>query len=273
MKRHTLFLSLATAAALVLSACTITVEPGPPPPRSPDDTQTAENDFDIPVATYNLGAGADILVRVNVSTSSPALYLELDRNIDLEVFGASRSRIASSSSSAYFGRGESGLTTTAALDSQAVGVEVPCRGSCVILDQGTSSHYYVLITNTSGGAQSVALYAFGDTFADGGEPSNDVMATAPYIDLVAGDSGALEVLGDVDYWRVTGSPMGTILLFDPPPGDVGATLRVIGVAGGTVDSPDAFGQFEVRNGETIEVTSSNNRAAASASSIYYISRP
>lgn len=273
MKRHTLFLSLATAAALVLSACTITVEPGPPPPRSPDDTQTAANDDANPVATYNLGAGADILVRVNVTTSSPALYLELDRNIDLEVFSASRSRIASSSSSAYFGRGESGLTTTAALDSQAVTVQVPCRGSCVILDQGTSSHYYVLITNTSGGAQSVELFAFGDNFADGGEPGNDVMTTAPFIDLDAGDSGALEVLGDVDYWRVTGSAAGTVLVFDPPAADIGATLRVISTSGEVLDTPDASGEFQVFNGEIIEVTSSNNRAAASASSIYYISRP
>lgn len=274
MKRHTLIFSLAIAAALVLSACTITVEPGPPPPRQPDDTRTARNDSANPVTTYNIAAGADILVRIDVDTSSPALYLELNRDIDLEVFNASRNRIASASSRNFFGSGTTGLTTTAALEPQAVTVQVPCRGSCVILDQGTSSHYFLLIRNTSGSSQSVGLFAFGDTFADGLEPANDIASSAPFLDLNNGDSGALEVLGDVDFWRVTGAPAGgTSLLFSVTDPTIGATLRVRNVLGDVVDGPITSGSFTVFSGETIEVASATNRAAASARSFYAIHRP
>lgn len=274
MKRHTLFFSLAIAAALVLSACTITVEPGPPPPRQPDDTRTARNDSANPVNTYDIAAGADILVRIDVDTSSPVLYLELNRDIDLEVFNAFRNRIASASSRNFFGSGTTGLTTTAALEPQAVTVQVPCRGSCVILDQGTSSHYFLLIRNTSGTSQSVGLFAFGDNFADGLEPANDVASTAPFLNLASGDSGALEVLGDVDYWRVTGAAAGgTTMIFSVTDPIVGARLRVLNTLGDVVDEPDPSGAFTVFTGETIEVASATNRAAASARSFYAISRP
>lgn len=274
MKRHTLFFSLAIAAALVLSACTITVEPGPPTPRPPDDTVSAGTNPENVVGTYTLAPGATVLVRVNSDITRPVLYIELSQDMDLEVLNVSRNRIASASSRAFFGSGSLGLSSSGVLEPQAVTLQVACRGSCVILDQGTSSHYFALIRNTSGASRSVNLFAYGDFFMDTGEPNNDVIATAPALDVVSGDSGALEVLGDVDYWRVPAAAgTGLVLRFDAN-NVVGATLRVVNSAGSTLEGPlTTSGTFTVNSGEFIEVASSTSRAAASAASVYSISRP
>lgn len=265
MKRPTLLYSLALAAVVLLSACTITVEPGPPPPRQPDATVTAGNNFEVPVGTYAIPAGGDFLVRVNVTSTQPVLYLELDDNLDIEVFDASRSRLASASSSAFFGRGTTGLTPVSLLDPQAITTAITCRGSCVILDQGTSSHYYVLITNTAGSSTSVGLFAYGDIMQDDNEPENDLDSSAPVLNVVSGERGAIEVLGDVDFWRVN---QNATLEFTSTSPELGITVRVYAFDGALEDGPLNGGVFPVFAGDTLEVRSDSGRAGASAVSSY-----
>lgn len=266
MKRNSVILSFVAAVALLLSGCNIIFEPAPQP-RTPDDSVRAVNDTENPVGTYTIPAGGDLLVRINPSTNRPVLYIELDRNFDLEVFDATRRLIASSSSPAFFARGAAGLTSAVAIEAQALNPLAQCRGSCVILDQGTSSEYFALITNTSGSSLSVELYAFGDTMVDLGEPENDVAETAPVLDMDNGDEGAIEVLGDQDYWRVTGN---ATFIFDAPSTSIDILLEVYS-GNEVVDSATDGETFEVFNGEIIVVRATNNRAGASSESAYYIS--
>lgn len=265
MKRPITLLSIALAAAVLLSACTITVEPVPP--RLPDATVTAEDNDMTPVESFTIPAFRDVFVRINVDSTLPVLYIELDQNIDLEVFNANRSRLASAASSAFFGQGTTGLAPAALLDSQAITTPIACRGSCVILDQGTSSHYYAVISNTSGSSVSVGLFAFGDYMQDDNEPNNDAEGTAPYLDVHSGASGAIEVLGDVDYWRV--SEYGE-MAFDAPNEAIDITVTVYS-GNEVVDTASDGGSFHVYPGEIVMVKSGSGHAGASLESAYYIS--
>lgn len=276
MKRHTLFLSLATAAALVLSACTITVEPGPPPPRSPDDDKTAANDEMSPVASYDLAAGEDILVRLIVDTNRELVFIELDSEIDLAVQAnngtSQRTTLASSSSSAFFAPGATGLgasgLTQGNLSPQALNTLVNCGGSCVALRAAAHDQLFALITNTSGSRQTVDLYAFGRAVQDTTENTNNSSTNPPVVASGADEQGAIETLGDIDYWRVASN--GTIRFVAAHP-ELDLVLRARDFTGevfGPYRDGDTFAVFA---NDILWVESNNGRAAAAGSSNYAIS--
>ncbi len=269
MKRKLLTLALVSSAVLLLSACKIVIEP---PVRQPDATVAAGNDADTAVGNYSVPAGGDLLVRVNVNTERPLLYIELSRDMELEVFNASRVRLASSRSSNFFGAGTDGLSSSS-LESQAITLALACEGSCVILNRATSSHYYALIRNTSGSSQNVSLWAFGDFPADEFEGDNETASTLATYDVSgAMESGAIETLNDVDYWRVIGT--GTVV-FDAPNSALAMVAEVFNPSGSSrTAGPYTNGQsFTVYANELIRVSSSNSRAGASQVSDYYLSKP
>lgn len=270
MKRPLQMIALATIAALLLSACTIVVEPSP---RQPDATVTAANDAMTTVRDFNIAAGSDVLVRVNVNTDRPLLYLELTGNLEMEVFNANRTRIASSRSPSFFGAGTDGLSATA-LEPQAITIALDCDGSCVILNRSSSSHYFVLIRNTASSSRDVGLYAFGDFPTDEFEGDNEspTNTLATYNVAGAPENGAIETLGDRDWWRVVGN--GTVF-FDAPNPALGLHAYVYSPSGDTLlEGPISSGRsFDVLNNELILIRSDNNRAAPSASSTYYLSSP
>ncbi|MFA5550572.1 MAG: hypothetical protein WDA03_03045 [Trueperaceae bacterium] len=273
MKRHTLFLSLATVAALVLSACTITVEPGGPPPERVDDTVTAANNPNIAVGSYSIPAGSSRLIRIEIATGQPLVYIELNRDLRLEVLNASRTRIASSSSASFFGAGSAGLTAVdgaSLLEPQGITTNVTCDGSCVILRRGSHTHVFARITNNSGSSVNVNLFAFGDVLMDDTEPQNDARNTAPTLNVNAITSGAIETLGDQDWWVANAN---AFMIFDAPNTALGLTLYVFN---GNVqeEGPITNGQtFDVFAGEHVLVVSEADRAGPSGTSTYFISRP
>lgn len=273
MKRHTLFLSLATVAALVLSACTITVEPGGPPPERIDDTVTAANNPNTAVGTYTIPANSSRLIQIDITTGNPLVYIELNRNLRLEVLNASRTRIASSSSPSFFGAGSAGFATVdsgSLLDPQAITANVTCDGSCVILRRGSHTRVFARITNNTNSSQTVSLFAFGDVPMDDTEFQNDSRNTAPILNVNAVMSGAIETLGDVDWWVANANAE---LIFDAPNTALGLTLYVF--AGNVEEEgPITNGQsFFVFAGEHVMVLSEADRAGPSGTSTYFISRP
>lgn len=192
--------------ALALAACSTGGPGGGQQP--PDDTidvsvTAANNDPTQPVKSVSLGNGDEQVFAVTVSQDVAGfglLYVELDREVDLEVMtGAYGTVNYSSSSLAYFGSGSEGLGTAAAagLGPQAVTLSVTCRGSCVILELAAGGTFYVRVTNP-GPSTNVSLYVYGDDYGDEYEPENDTLQGAPTFQFF--DSGAIETVGDVDYW-------------------------------------------------------------------------
>lgn len=254
MKRFTLHLSLFAVLTLLLAACV-----------------TAGEDPMAPVGTYRLAPGEHVDVPITSDTDLPLLYIELDRDIDLVVSDASSTTLAVARSASYFAR-NFGLLTASLVEPQIV-VPSNCRGSCVILDQGTSSLYWAEITNNTGETITVSLYAFGDLHADENEPHNDSIGqnTPDFDVLVDYESGAIETLGDVDYWRVLGSGYFSFTVPNP---EISLVLTVVNSDYTTAPSGGPFttgAEVFVEAGEFLEIRAEfNDHAAVSANSTYYL---
>lgn len=275
MKRITT-IAAATLTVLVLAACSVS---NPPPTGPPADAVpvTATSNPASAVDTWTFAPGEEEVYEVSVPAnvgSDDLLYIELDRNISLEVLPASYASVEfSASSSAYFGTGLTGLTAAVAdgsLSGQTVTTPVTCRGSCVILDAAPST-FYVRVVNTGAITMNdVNLYVYGDDYADETEGINDTPATGP--NLVSFDSGAIETIGDVDYWYM---PNNGNVQFDVVQNGIALEAEIVDSNGNRV--PTSTGPYldgdviQVFAGEFLRIwTVDENRAAASANSQYYL---
>lgn len=263
MKRFVLVVTLLLTFLLFLTACQVTITPI----ITPDETVSATLDPQQAVSTFNLPVGASRVVEVLLPTEvqqRQAIYLELDKNLDLVVYRSNANVYASSSSAQFFATGELGVQTD--LEVAEIGVTVTCRGSCVIRDANESS-FLVKVTNESSSGLQVKLFAYAEDYQDQGEFANDTLAGA--VPLGASQSGAIESLGDIDFYAVTIN--GSLSL---------NSVSSVGIRG---EIYDAFGNFiddlvpggpGVRTvaGDYVQIFAQNNeRAAASASSLYNLS--
>lgn len=208
------------------------------------------------------GSGSDVyLVSVSgAAASSDLLYLEVDtENAAIIVYNTGGTALASSTTADRF---VAGGGAAARFSTSAIGVAIECRGSCVIFE-ATSASYYVEIVNETGSSLNYQFYAYGDEYVDEYEPSNDVPAGAP--DLSSSDSGAIETLGDVDYFYVTSS--GTLTFTSTS----SLALRAeVSDAGGAVVATLSPGQSTtVFASDEIRVYESGGDAAAASSASRY----
>lgn len=275
MKRLTTLVTLLLGAVLLLSACDISVTPTPPP-RTPEVTVNANTNPASSVATLNLQPNRDMLVQIDVSQAvrdaGPLIYVELNEDLNLQLQSAGRSPIAYSNSSAFFSRDPLGASSVG-LSSQAVSIQTACRGSCVILQPGADSRYYALVRNNTGSAVSADLFAFADIYTDVYETVNNRPVSAPSITLGSSlsESGALETIGDEDYWQAGNSGS---LLFTAPNDALEFRAMVTDFNGVARSQAYTSGSTIFLNaGEYLKVWSANNRAAASGSSVYYLGAP
>jgi hypothetical protein len=254
-------LAAVAAVAVVLVACTITIAP-----RFPDATRVqTTTDGNAPVDSRTLAGGQSVVYAVRVSGSAgPLAYFEVDSNLAMRVYGPTGAPYASSSSASYFESGF-GAASTALGEVEAQGITVlrECRGSCVIRPARNET-VYVELTNTRSSSVSYRFYAYTADYMDDNEPRNGTADGAVSFDRV--ESGALETLGDRDYFRVE---RGGRLFFDAPNRDIDAQAEII--AGQRVIATLRHGrQFDVEVGDLIRVSSSTNRAGPSAESVYYL---
>ena len=258
----------------VLAACNVTivfpVTPTPVAAQGPSGSATA-------VATPSLAPGDVRYYEIDVSASQRTNYdvlqVELDHNLNLTFYGPSGSIYASSSSPDYFASGKLGLASLAATSApgatpQSIGVSRTCLGSCVIqqLNAGT---YYIRVENQTGSTVNASVYAFVRTYDDTGEPGNDSQSGAVTLPAgSSGDSGAIETLGDTDYWTMGAS--GT-LSFDGGT-LVNARADVIdGIDGRLVTTLQPGQSASVFQGDIVEVyAQGDQRAAVSGSTPYYL---
>ena len=274
MRRSIAVLAGVLGAALLLSACDISIGPGgPPTPRQPDITTDATQDPEAVAANLTVPPNSELLIGVSVppTLSGAALYIELGANLELGVYDANRSLLASSRSGAFFARGNGGLSPAADLQPQSVDTNIQCRGSCVILPAASHSTVYAIVRNRSGSQVTTPLFAYTDVFQDLNEPSNDRIDTAPFIaiNVGLGESGAIETIGDRDYWRIS---TGGTLLFSAANDAVELRAAVFDAAGQQVGQVFFPGSPITMNaGEVLGVWALDDRAAASANSRYDLS--
>lgn len=274
--------------AVLLSACFV-LEPSPRPTPTPDVTMPAGTDSANP-SPQSLGTLANnqsVLVRINLppqAANFDMLHVELNRNVELQLLDRdqaaelNRGQLAISRSRTHFARNVADLATVAsiAVDSQAIVPQPACIGSCIQWVPGQVQAYYARVTNRSGASVDVEIFALLQDFADQGEalgnntPVNAISLGTGASGTSANDEGAIEVLGDVDYWRITG--VGN-LTFDAI-GGAGVQAQRVNADGSAVGEPIMDGQtVGVSTNQLIRVWSPVGRAgnADGSASLYFLS--
>ncbi len=279
MRRRTTLPFLVLATALVLSACNIVIGPPVKPPTE-DATITATSSKGGARDSEVLGPGDTFVYRIDVgSLSKPLLYVELSKNVDLTLINDSGYAISSSSSNDYFAGGVSALSVAGATPSgrvapQDIGVQYLCDGSCVIQPLNADS-YYARVTNSGNTSTSVSIWAYGSNYNDTEETANDAPGSAPTIPTdTTGAQGAIETIGDVDYWI---APQDGQIYFDASQDNPVQLRLLLHSPGGSVTGP-----FDPNDGQPhtvykdwiAEVYSVNdNRGGTTARSSYFLSYP
>lgn len=258
-------------AASTYYLSSVPLPPGTPgrPPTHVAITANTNPNQPVDSRTFEPGQTVEYVLELpSAVRGREVLYVELDRNVGLEVrSGSGASHVASSSSSASFSSRPGSLAPDVGARPAAVDVALACRGSCVIFEPGAGS-YRVYVTN-HGGRRSIDLFAYGASFMDETEPQNDAPGSAPV--LTGDDSGAIETIGDADYWRLA---YGGTVAFDDVGGIaleaeiVDGSGKRVPNSGGPYRSGDVLSVFA---GEYIRVWAADPAvAAAAANSSYFL---
>ena len=276
MRRFGLFAALLLLAG-VLAACTITVTFSPPTTYT---SVTADGSAPSnPTDTISLAGNETVDYRVSMSAISTDLFhAEADGPVTIVVEYSTGEPIASSNNSTYFvgGLGATSLsvgTAAPASSGPAPSSVVPsdvCNGPCV-LTPAKDAYYYVEVTNTSSSSASVDLWFYGTTYGDSYEPGNDVRTSTP-AQLTASSSsegGAIETVGDVDYWKTVDSGSWQ---FDAANSAFNMEVYILDAQGNQRYGPYTSGQrLPAYSGWYYEVVSGNQRAGVAGKSAYYFS--
>jgi len=232
----------------------------------------ATTDAMNPVSTVQIPAHSHVNIAINVDAAAAAagaaLWVELDGSLPLQV---EWDEVLYYSENSYqFGLSPVFPWTAAAADPLAIQVMAICRGSCVIVESDAATAF-VTVWNPNYSSESVSLFAFTEAFHDLGEPSNDTRSGALTIDATSGESGALETVGDVDYFVMSGADGEEFSLLFTAPGSVHTLFTVETAAGDYKEGPLTSGaSADVVAGDYIRVEASGPFAGASVSSLYFI---
>lgn len=155
-------------------------------------------------------------------------------------------------------------TTTLAdpndLSASAIRVGRTCRGPCVILPNSPGSAS-LLVNNGGSAALSVTLYLEADRFDDTNEPNDTPARATP---LYGNEVGALELIGDLDWFQVMRSGR---LLFTGPQAFT-AEARVRDGAGKLVATLSSGDSVTVQPGYQVEVRATSRVAGPGGASFY-----
>lgn len=215
-RRISSFAALA-AFVLVLAACEITVTPGPTPTFPPSLAGTVEAQvYVIPsddppplLRTDSVGAQQTLYYRINVPTARDLLYAEADGN-DLRVtlYTTAGTTLAVSESSRYFGPNAAALSASDAVAGSSLLTTFFCVGPCTAVETEASA-YVVGVRNLANSPRPFDLYAYTMNATDLDEP-NDASGSAVAFNGSDEVLGAIEWLGDEDWYRYTGGTNETL---------------------------------------------------------------
>jgi hypothetical protein len=230
--------------------------------NGPTDGQAQRN------GTLQPGAFQNFVVSVpeNVAALGKALFVEATQaagtGLTVTAYSPDRSIYATSSEVGVFNSAP--LPNPGAVLNPQIAVPYNCVGPCVIRDTQVAT-FYVRVANPSSTSINYRFFAYVKAFGDGGEDANDTQATGPI--LTDFDGGAIETLGDVDFYNVQAT--GT-LTFDLPATTKMDTLVIVRNSQNSELARLRRGQtFAVQSGYTLEVKSeSGTRAGPSGASSY-----
>ena len=274
--------------ALLLTACQITVIPYDPIVAATIDAQDSTSPTPRR-SNVSIAPGETLVYEVRVPVARDLLYGEAAGNGRrvrwVARFGFTRAAsrtprwfapaVAALSGSAAdpSAAGDAGVGASAAeLGPRSVAVHFQCFGPCAAISP-SSGRYYLEVRNQSPSTQVFDLFVY--TFAandlnDRGSSSNDTAATATPFGPGDSPSGAIELVGDVDWFRYTGFSE-RVLRFAVRDEAVGLVLQF--EDGFTVEGTTAGLNTTVRANERFRVYSASGRAGPSDTSGYAISLP
>jgi hypothetical protein len=220
--------------------------------------------------TSMLSPGELTWFRVNISStvasSRQAIFYEIDAlgdaiedgsggGLEVQLYNNSGTVLASSRSAAFFERESSSLVVRD-LSAQAISINWFCLGACIIEDAATQTRF-VRVRNTTGANVDFDLFVYARDYVDTGEPENDQLATA--VPLTVSDAGAIESLGDVDYYEVLNSGL---LLFSSD-ASIGIQAQIVDSLDRSIGEPLLPGESDqVVVGDFVRVSSVDGRAGA-----------
>jgi len=212
---------------------------------------------------------------------------------DLYVLRPSMGAFATSSTGFFFGAGESGLlpadgASPSDLLQQDIGVATTCVGPCVIMDADQAAAIgtgYVRITNPFSTQLTTKLWVFSQDLDHQSEPSNDQRSGAETV--TTSTRGALETLGDMDFFEIVGG--GDVTIYAPViksdgvsqdflsiravalyPDGTAIPEALLGTSNPVVIQPNDSHAFFLEAGEFVEIRAADERAASSQYSAYDI---
>ncbi len=229
------------------------------------------------LGSMRVPAGETRWVRVTFPPAGAAelRYVEVggsgvEGNVRVELF-AGGDLVGVSESSELFASSVGALSVPpVTLDPSSISVNWGCKGPCVA-ERYRSGVAELRVTNRASSARTVDVYAYGTVEADENEP-NDTEANATVVTLEAlgdGASGAIERIGDVDYFRFecgSGWPPDDITLRMTSGFAGGIVLRL---ADGTTYDPGETSR-EIECGSLVSVRTTDGTAGPSNDSRYAI---
>jgi hypothetical protein len=286
MLRRSLRLTGVALAVFALAACQVSIGPSPFDPLI-SGTFTAEVTT-APTAlrsNVQIAQGQTLYFRIELPTDVRDLLYGEAEGSGLRVgwLSTSGATLAVSESPGYFAGSVSALAlgadvgTSGAIAPRSIDVPFACVGPCAAIAPTTSGSYYLAVRNVSGGPSSFDLYAYtmnANDLEDRGAASNDTPATATPFGLGEVVEGAIELLGDRDWFEYVGTGDRRVLTFALFEGaeDVGLRLRFEGDDQGEFDLTGLPGSQTayLYPGDRIQVYSSLGRAGPASTAGYII---
>jgi hypothetical protein len=266
-------LAAVSTFALLLTACQVTVAPPTfDPPIAA--TVTAPDTTNPPAlrSGVTIQPGTTLYFRVNVPDARDLLYGEVVGASGLRVawLTSTGTTLAVSESPAYFAGSVNDLAIAADAEASAfveplIIVNFSCNGPCAAIAP-TAPTYYLAVHNTTSSPRTFDLFAY--TFSandlnDRGVADNQTAANATMI-TSDDESGAIELVGDRDWYRYPG-PAGRRLTFSANDPALGLRLRF------QDNTTLASGQSTIlQAGDVFEVYSAVGLAGPSSTSGYTI---
>jgi len=275
MLRRSLRLAGLVAALLAVAGCQITIVPAPLPTVS--GVLTAQTTLNPTAQITGVLAPDEVrYYRVDVPNPSDLLYVEaVGSGLQVSLRTSGNSLLGVSTSPRYFAASVGLLALAAdegdqALEAASLVTAFVCQGPCVALRSPGIASYLMRVENLSGSSRNFSLFAYTIPVNDTFEP-NGSRASATVLPSTGNYRGAIEWLGDEDWFVYTGpSSANLFLVFTPFDVDLGLRLEVVDCAGCPVLGTPGQNVVGLLQGDVLRVRSAAGRAGPAGSSGYDI---